>query len=184
MEEGGIIPSLDFEGDVLAAGEAENYAPADEQHGQRRDESRNFEDGDHEAVDQPDRQTHDEAPAHGRPDAHVEIGRREDHAEDRRRETEGRADREVQLPVDDDEGHADREHPVARGVSQDGKERVGRSEKGGIEIEPARVENRHNDEEAHLPASEQEGSLAPHVANACVVGKSGHRSAITEARER
>ena len=174
MEESGIIPSLDFEGDVLAAGEAENHAATDEQHRQRRDEGRHFQDRDHEAVDQPDRQTHNEAPGDGRPDAHVEIGRRENHAEDRRRQAERRPDRQIQLLVNDDEGHADREHAVARGVAQNRKERVGRSEKSRIEIEPARVEDRHNDEKADLPASEQEGSLAAHVTNACVVGESGH----------
>ena len=81
------------------------------------------------------------------------------------REAEGRADRKIQLLVDDDEGHADREHAVARGVAQDGKERVGRTEEGRIEIEAGRVEEGHDDEEADLPAAEEERSLAADVAD-------------------
>ena len=152
----------------------QDHAAADEQHCQRRDEGRHFQDRDHEAVDQPDRQAHDQTPGDGRPDAHVEIGRRENHAEDRCRKAERRPDRQIQFLVNDNERHADREHAVARGIAQNRKERVGRSEESRIEIEPSRVQKRHNDEKADLPASEEERSLAPHVTNACVVGESGH----------
>ncbi len=63
-EEVGKRVRLDLEGDVLAAGQAEDDAAADEQHGQRRDEGGHFEDGDEEAVDQADRQAEHEAPEH------------------------------------------------------------------------------------------------------------------------
>ena len=119
MEEGRKFPRLDLERDVLASGDAENHASPDEQHRQRGDERRHFENGDQQAVDQSDREPHDEAPDDSRPYPHVEIGRSEDHPKDRSCEAEGRADRKVQLLVDDDEGHADRKHAVARGVAQD-----------------------------------------------------------------
>ena len=58
----GVLGRLDLEGDVLAAGEAEDDAAADEQHGQRGDEGGHFEDGDEEAVDQADGEAEGEAP--------------------------------------------------------------------------------------------------------------------------
>ena len=61
-EEVGVIVRLDLEGDVLAAGQAEDDAAADEQHGQRGDEGGHLEDRDEKAVDQPDGQAEREAP--------------------------------------------------------------------------------------------------------------------------
>ena len=45
---------LDLEGDVLAAGQAEDQAAADEQHRQRRDERRHLENRHQHAVGQAD----------------------------------------------------------------------------------------------------------------------------------
>ena len=182
MEEGRKFPRLDLERDVLASGDAEDHAPPDEQHRQRGDECGHFKDGDQEAIDQPDRKPHDEAPDDSRPYPHIEIGRSEDHPEDRGCEAEGRADRKVQLLVDDDESHADREHAVARGVAQDGKERIGRTEEGRIEIEAGGVEDSHDSEEADLPAAKDERSLAAGVADPAVVGDGGHEARRVERR--
>src|SRR6185437_5277624 len=46
--------------------------------------------------------------------------------------------------------------------AQDRKQRLVRSEESRIEIKPARVEEAHQDEEADLPAAEDERRLSPH----------------------
>ena len=56
-----ISVRLDFERDVLAAGETEDHAAADEQHRQRGDEGGHLEDGDEKPIDQADGQAEREA---------------------------------------------------------------------------------------------------------------------------
>ena len=51
----------------------------------------------------------------------VQAGRVQDR-EDRRGQAHGRADREVEVLVDQDEGHADRDHPELGGIAQHGLE--------------------------------------------------------------
>ena len=48
---------------------------------------------------------------------------------------ERRADREVEVLVDDDEGHADRHDAEAGGVAQDGGDRVAGAEEAGIDVD-------------------------------------------------
>ena len=72
--------------------------------------------------------------------AQVEEGRRERHGEDDGDQAEGRADGEIQILVDDDEGHADRHHGVARGVAEQGVKGVGRAEESGIDEAAAEIE--------------------------------------------
>ncbi len=109
-----IFSRLGRIGDRLAAGQAEHDAAADEQHRQRGDEGRHLQDGHQHAVDEADRrpeQQAEQAPPGPMPRSR-KVGAnsdREDHAD----EPVGRADRQIEILVDDDEGHADRHDAVA-----------------------------------------------------------------------
>ena len=90
-----------------------------------------LQDRDQHAVDQADRR----AEQQGRQDrGDRRRGRRRSGAnsigEDDGDQPVGRADRQVEILVDDDEGHADRHHAVAGGVAQQRVKRVGRAEEG------------------------------------------------------
>ena len=81
-----------------------------------------------------------ERPGNGQIKVRVEIGRGEGHREDRRSQPVERADRQVEILVDDDESHADRHHAIARGIAHDRGESGTRPEKPGIDVDAGKVE--------------------------------------------
>ena len=84
----------------------------------------------------------------------VQAGREQDR-EHHRRQAHGRADREVEVLVDQDEGHADRDHAELRGVAQ---HRVqGRAVAPELRVDPdaGEIEQRHHGDDAELPAAER-----------------------------
>ena len=107
-EEARILRRLVAKPMVLPPVRPSDEAAADEQHGQRGDEGRHPQDRDQHAVDQADARRRargtrrSPAQARGRDATEAKVI-----AEDRRRQPGGRTDREVEILVDDDEGHAD-----------------------------------------------------------------------------
>ena len=151
----GMLLGLAEEGDRLAAGQAGDDAAADEEDGQRRDEGRNAQHRDQRAVDEPDEQSDGQGPDDRRKQAAVEIGRREGDRKDRRGQPVERADRQIEILVDDDEGHADRHHAVARGVAHDRGEGGGRAEEFGVDVDADQVEQDHENDQADFPSADQ-----------------------------
>ena len=159
-EEGGIFVRLEFERDVLAAGQAKDDAAADEQGRQRRDERRHLENRDEKAVGQADEEAKGKTGDDGGRDVEVEIARREQHAKERRGQAERRADGKVELLIDQNERHADGHDAVARSIAQHREQRGRRAEECGVEIEAAEIERGHDHEQAHFPSAEQERRAA------------------------
>ena len=91
----------------------------------------------------------------------VEL-RREQDGEGDADQAVGRADRQIEVLVDDDEGHADRHHRIARSVAQDGVEGIAAEEEGRVDERAAGEQDRHQDEQAELPAADQLGGHAAH----------------------
>ena len=83
------------------------------------------------------------------------MGRREDNREGDADEPEGRADRQVDVLVDDDEGHADGHDAVAGGIAQQRVQRVGGAEEGRIDQGAAEIEQRHEGKQARFPAADE-----------------------------
>ncbi len=138
----------------LAAGNPGDNAAADEKYGQRGDERRHAQDGDKGAVDEPDEKPDGEGPGNSHKQAGVEIGGREAHRKHRRGEPVERANRQIEILVDDDEGHADRHHAIARGIAHDRGERGGGSEKLGINIDADEIDQDQENQQAHFPTAE------------------------------
>ena len=112
-------------------------------------------DRDQHAVDEADDGAEHKADEDRRPDAEIVVIGIEDIGEDDADQAEGRADREIEILVGDDEGHADGHDGVARGIAQQRLEGVGRAEEFGIDEGADDIEERHHDQEADLPAAEE-----------------------------
>src|SRR3546814_7653739 len=63
-----------------------------------------------------------------------------------------RADRQVEVAVDDDEGHADRHHPVAGGVAQRRPQGMEVAEEFGVDQRAGGIQHAHEDQQADLPS--------------------------------
>ncbi len=155
LEEPVKVARLDGIEDRLAAGQPEDEAAPDEEHGQRGDEGRHPEHRDEHAVDQAYQRAERQAGDDRRHDAHVVMVRIEDIGEGNADQPVGRPDREIEVLVGDHERHADRHDRVARGVAQQRLERVGREEEGRVDEGADDVEQAHHHDEPHLPAAEE-----------------------------
>ena len=160
LEEPAIVRSLQRIKNRLPAGQAENEPSADEQYGQRRDERGHAQERDQYAVDEADQCAEQEANQDRREDAEIVVVGVEHVGEGDTDQAVGRADRQVEILVGDDEGHADRHDRVARGIAEQRLECVGRQEELGIDEGAEDVEQRHHDEEANLPATDELGRAA------------------------
>ena len=65
--------------------------------------------------------------------AEIEMGGRKDDREDDADKPIGRADRKIEILVDDDEGHANRHHAIAGGITQHRMQGVGAAEESRID---------------------------------------------------
>ena len=158
VEEQRMLPRLVGIVDRLPVGQREHEAAADEQHRQRGDEAGNLQDGDEHAVQQADPRAQQQAEQDRGHDAEVEEARGEQPGEDHRHQAVGGADREVEVLVDDDEGHADGDDADAGRVAQQRVQRLGRAEEAGIDDSPADVEQRDQGEEPAPPSRRPAGT--------------------------
>ncbi len=147
---GGIV-------DCLAVGEREDEASADEQHGQSGDEGRHPQKSDKHPVGQPDRRAEQQAERHRRDYAEIEEVRREQPGEHHGNQAAGGADRQVEVLVDNDEGHSDGNNANPGTVPEHRLQRLGRAEKGRIDESPADKEQDDQDGQPCLPAAHELG---------------------------
>ncbi len=113
--------SLERIEDRASAGQAENNPATDEEHRQRRDERGNAKQGDQHTVDDSDGRADRNGQCDGGTDFQVEPVRVESQGKYDGRQAERRSDRQVQIPVGDDEGHAyrhDRDTRASRGAAR------------------------------------------------------------------
>ena len=147
--------------DGASAGQAENDAAADEQHCQRRDERGYAEQGDQHAVDDSDRRTDRNGQGDGGTDVEAEPVRVEREREHDGRHAECRSDRQVQILVRDDEGHANRHDGDTGRVAQQRVQRVAGAEERRIDRRAHGKQDGDHAQQADLPGSGQLGGRAP-----------------------
>src|SRR5690606_2564637 len=133
MEEGRVITGLDSIRDRLATREAEHDTAADQQHRQGGDEGRHSQYRNQHPVEETDYRTQRKTEENRRKWAKIGEARRKEHREGDADQPVGRTDREIEILVDDDEGHAHRHHRVARGIAQHGVKRFTAAEEGRID---------------------------------------------------
>ena len=93
-------------------------------------------------------------------DAEIEKARREQPGENDGDQAVGGADRKVEVLVDDDEGHSDRDDADPRGVAQQRVKRLRRAEEGRIDEGAAEIEQHKQGEQPRLPAADELGRRA------------------------
>ncbi len=68
-------------------------------------------------------------------------------------ETVGGADRKIEILVDDDEGHPDRDDPDTGGIAQQRVKGFRRAEKGRVDESAAEIEQYEEEQQPSLPAA-------------------------------
>ena len=153
MKKPGVVRSLGRIGNVLASREAKHHATANEQNGERCDEGRHPQDCDQHAIDQADHGAKENTEQKCGGEAVIIMARREDNREGNTDEAKGRADRKIDILVDDDKCHAHRHDAVAGGIAQQRMKRVGGAKECGIDEGASDVEQRHEAKQTRFPSA-------------------------------
>ena len=74
---------------------------------------------------------------------------------------------QIEIPVDDNERHADGDHAKPRRVTQDREQGAGIGEEVRIDNDTSEVNQRHEDEQAEFPALHQAGQASVTPAARC-----------------